>query len=327
MAMPCSPASARVPLEVKYLLLLLLRAPLADGSLLSKPTRTGNARPVTPTTLNVVVKPATFASPSKAVTRDFQEASPLSPQGAPYWFDERIHRFGNVGPGGRFHALVAPLVTRLIDSLSYNGVDVRARVHASIPPGATVLDLCCGTGFSTPAGATGVDTSPAFLSMANLIHPDRTFVNGNAETYGEPFSKDVVTIMFATHEMPRQARQRVLANAARIARQQVQLRTRTRMHLHAHSHTIAARRKVIIVDIDPKFKLTIDPTFKQDMRSRAQAESFLSGEPYVLEYLKHIGSDVQACARSRGWQSSESAVLHGHVRMWRMIRARQEFDI
>ena len=209
MAKPCSPTSAGVPLKAKYLAaLLFFRAPLADGSLLSKTPMSGDARPVTPT-LNVVVKTATFAS------------APLSPRGSPYWFDERIHRFGNVGLGGRFHALVAPLVTCLIDRLSYNGVDVRGRVHASIPPQSTVLDLCCGTGFSTPAGATGVDTSPAFLGMANLIHPDRTFLKGNAETYGEPFSKDVVTIMFATHEMPREARRRVLANAARIARHQV----------------------------------------------------------------------------------------------------------
>ena len=82
---------------------------------------------------------------------------------------------------------------------------------------------------------------------------------------------------------------------------------------------------MIIVDIDPTFKLAIDPTFKQDMRSRVQAESFLSGEPYVLEYLKHIGSDVEACARERGWQSGEKAVLHGHVRMWRIHEA--GFDI
>ena len=221
MAKHCSPANAGVPLKVKCLAaLLFFGAPLADGSLLSKTPMSGDARPVTPT-LNVVVKTATFASPSNAVTSDLHAPAPLSPQGSPYWFDERIHRFGNVGLGGRFHALVAPLVTSLIDRLSYNGIDVRARVHASIPFGATVLDLCCGTGFSTPAGATGVDTSPAFLGMANLIHPDRTFLKGNAETYGEPFSKDVVTIMFVTHEMPREARRRVLANAARIARHQV----------------------------------------------------------------------------------------------------------
>lgn len=193
-----------------YLGVFLLGASSVDCSLF-KPTMSGNARLVTPTTTSL----------SKAVTRDLQTPAPLSPQGSPYWFDERIHRFGNVGFGGRFHALVAPVVTHLIDRLSYNGIDVRARVHASLPSGASVLDLCCGTGFSTQVGATGVDTSPAFLSMANLIHPGRTFLNGNAETYGETFSQDVVTIMFATHEMPREARQRVLANAARIARHQV----------------------------------------------------------------------------------------------------------
>ena len=91
-------------------------------------------------------------------------------------------------------------------------------------------------------------------------------------------------------------------------------------------HTLA-RRQVIVVDIDPVFKLAMDPTFKQDFRSRAQAESFLSGEPYVLEYLKNIDIDVKACARARGWQSSDSAILPGHVRMWKMTRARREFDI
>lgn len=82
------------------------------------------------------------------------------------------------------------------------------------------------------------------------------------------------------------------------------------------------------MDIDPTFKLAIDPTFNQDMRSRGQAKAFLSGEPYVLDYLKHIGSDVEACARSRGWQSSEKAVLDGHVRMWRIVKLElPTFDI
>ena len=81
------------------------------------------------------------------------------------------------------------------------------------------------------------------------------------------------------------------------------------------------------MDIDPTFKLALDPMFQRDMKSRIQAESFFSGEPYVLEYLKHISSDVQACARSRGWQSCDAAVLFGHVRMWRMIRPRPMFGI
>ena len=221
MAKP-SPSSTDMPLKATHLLLLLC-APLADGSML-RPTKSGASKPIKPltsTTIGVVVKPASLASPSNAAAYDLQSPAALSPRGAPYWFDERIHRFGNIGLGGRFHALVAPLVTNLIDRLSYDGVDVRKRAHALIRPGSTVLDLCCGTGFSTPAGATGVDTSNCMLGMAKFVHSDCTFVTGNAETYGEPFSKDVVTIMFAMHEMPRDARKRVLANAARIARHEV----------------------------------------------------------------------------------------------------------
>lgn len=304
MAKP-TPSSTDMPLKATHLLLLLC-VPLADGSML-RPTKSGASKPIKPltsTTIGVVVKPASLASPSNAAAYDLQSPAALSPRGAPYWFDERIHRFGNIGVGGWFHALVAPLVTNLIDRLSYDGVDVRKRAHALIRPGSTVLDLCCGTGFSTPAGATGVDTSDCMLGMAKFVHSDCTFVTGNAETYGEPFSKDVVTIMFAMHEMPRDARKRVLANAARIA-----------------------RHEVVVVDIDPVFKLAMDPTFKQDFRSRVQSESFLSGEPYVLEYLKNIDADVKACARARGWQSSDSAIMPGHVRMWKMTRARREFDI
>ena len=361
MAKP-TPSSTDMPLKATHLLLLFC-APLADGSML-RPTKSGASKPIKPltsTTIGVVVKPASLASPSNAAAYDLQSPAALSPQGAPYWFDERIHRFGNIGIGGRFHALVAPLVTHLIDRLSYDGVDVRKRAHALIRPGSTVLDLCCGTGFSTPAGATGVDTSDCMLGMAKFVHSDCTFVTGNAETYGEPFSKDVVTIMFAMHEMPRDARKRVLANAARIARHEVGTSSsHTLPHAHAHAHAHArthtqsrtricicrclrlcqclclclpltaytlARRQVVVVDIDPVFKLAMDPTFKQDFRSRVQSESFLSGEPYVLEYLKNIDSDVKACARARGWQSSDSAIMPGHVRMWKMTRARREFDI
>ena len=59
--------------------------------------------------------------------------------------------------------------------------------------------------------------------------------------------------MFATHEMPRLARQKVLQNAKRIA-----------------------KKKVIFVDIDPNYK---------------PSETMLMGEPYVLEYQRNIDSD------------------------------------
>ena len=62
--------------------------------------------------------------------------------------------------------------------------------------------------------------------------------------------------MFATHEMPRNARLRVLANAKRIA-----------------------KKKVIFVDIDPNY---------------TPSETMLSGEPYVLEYQRNINNDFSS---------------------------------
>ena len=111
---------------------------------------------------------------------------------------------GNIGFGGALHALMSPLATAMIDMMSYSGMDVRKTVHDNptiFPPDASVLDLCCGTGFSTTRGAVGVDTSSCMLGMARFRRPDATFQEGNAETYGEPESFDIVSVMFATHEV------------------------------------------------------------------------------------------------------------------------------
>ena len=179
-------------------------------------------------------------------------------------------------------------------------------VQAAIPRGTSVLDLCCGVGYSTAPGAVGVDTSSCFLDAARLLQLGRnaTFVRGNAETYGKTLSHDVVTLMFATHEMPREARQRVLANACRIA-----------------------RRQVVVVDIDPEFKLALTT----DPQRAAQAKAFLSGEPYALDYLAAIDTDVVAArasaagrARRRrssratsAWTLSRASLVYGAERLGR----------
>jgi hypothetical protein len=49
-----------------------------------------------------------------------------------YWFDNRIHVFGNHGFWGAVHAAVAPLSTHLIDVAAYNGEDIRQRVRVFI---------------------------------------------------------------------------------------------------------------------------------------------------------------------------------------------------
>lgn len=118
-----------------------------------------------------------------------------------YWYDPRIHNFGNIGFSGRLHALMAPLATvrchhpcmehshrselynalihahafpvaslrsqAMIDMRAYQGVDIRKCVHSGFPKHASVLDLCCGTGFSTARKAIGVDTSDEMLDMVS----------------------------------------------------------------------------------------------------------------------------------------------------------------
>lgn len=200
--------------------------------------------------------------------------------GVPYWLDPRIHNFGNVGTLGGLHAAVAPLFTHLIDRIAYDGVDARKRIHSVINPDHSVVDLCCGVGFSTFPGALGVDASPEMLGMAKLRRRDANFLKGNAETFGGDASFDVATIMFGMHEMPQYARRRVLRNAARIARKQV-----------------------IVVDIDPVY----EPSW-----------SMLSGEPYVLDYLENIDEDVSQCAVTRAWRRARVNVIPEHVVMWRL---------
>ena len=95
--------------------------------------------------------------------------------------------------------------------------------------------------------------------------------------------------MFGMHEMPGDARRRVMRNALRLA-----------------------RSKVLVVDISPGF----EPN-----------EMMLSGEPFVLDYLANIETDVDATvdattadSTSPSWEVSRVDVVPGHVRMWRFER-------
>ena len=82
-----------------------------------------------------------------------------------YYDDPRVHNFGN---NNWFSAVAAPIATKIIDMKAYNGVDLRKQILKDIPISESVCDLCCGTGTSTVAWGTGVDTSDAFLTMARL---------------------------------------------------------------------------------------------------------------------------------------------------------------
>jgi len=226
---------------------------------------------------------------------EHQRAATFERMGAhPYWADPRIHNFGNLGWRGLVHALVVPIATHAIDRFAYSGTDARKLLHVSeFPASAEVVDLCAGVGFSSARNGrvTAVDTSAMMLAVARLRRPDvQRFEVGNAEEWGETDSCDIATVMYGMHEMPGDARRRVLRNALRLARE-----------------------KVLVVDIWPGFE---------------PSPMMLSGEPFVLDYLANIEDDIDACAAleaptlegSAQWEVSRVDVVDQHVRMWKFER-------
>ena len=180
--------------------------------------------------------------------------------------------------GGVVHARVAPLITKLIDHVVYDGMDAREIIHRKLKTDmnwATAVDLCCGTGVSTPLYGIGVDTSEEMIDVASSrtwfgAAEKKRFRVGNAESWGDDNQFELVTCMFGFHEMPADGRAKVMRNMMRIA-----------------------SRKAVVVDIDPSY---------------VPGEEMLGGEPYVLNYLAHINDELVA------WEGM--ALIEDHIRIW-----------
>ena len=175
----------------------------------------------------------------------------------PYYYDRRIHNLGNIGFSGMIHAESALLSTRIIDRLQYNGVNIRKEIMKEYK-NDKILDLCCGVGVSTIDNNIGIDTSPEMLKVARRINKEQNtnkqFVIANAENYKPKEEIDVVSCIFAFHEMPLYGQNRIIENALKIA-----------------------KREVIIVDIASNYK---------------PKEIMLSGEPYLLDYISTIDNTL-----------------------------------
>lgn len=171
----------------------------------------------------------------------------------PYYYNPKIHSLGNIGFGGKIHALAAPFARRMIDHISYNGVNIRKDIMSKYREN-TVLDLCCGIGDSTPKFGTGIDTSKEMINVANFVNRDSNFIVANAETYKPDIPFDIVSCMFAFHEMPLSAQCRIIENAIDIA-----------------------KKEIIIVDIASNYK---------------PKKIMLHGEPYLLKYLDSIDNTL-----------------------------------
>jgi ubiquinone/menaquinone biosynthesis C-methylase UbiE len=180
-----------------------------------------------------------------------------------YYYNSRIHNFGNVGLGGHLHSLLAPYATTMIDNKCYNSVNIRQLIlskynqefyknHEKLPK---LIDLCCGTGTSTAMNQLGIDTSDKMISAATsskakLSKSNTKFIIGNAENYGHEDEFDTATLMFAFHEMPNYAHHKIIKNAKKIT-----------------------KHDIIIVDISPNY---------------SPSKLMLSGEPYLLNYKATI---------------------------------------
>lgn len=168
----------------------------------------------------------------------------------PYYFNNNIHNIGNIGFGGILHASLAPLFTKAIDYKAYYNINIRKKIYQNI--NGDILDLCCGTGYSTKPGSTAIDTSKQMIQFAKIYNPHSNYIVANAENYGNDNQFDVVTCMFAFHEMPNYAHKLIIDNSIRIA-----------------------KKKIIIVDLSTNY---------------TPSKFMLSGEPYVLNYIDTIDS-------------------------------------
>ena len=208
-------------------------------------------------------------------------------------FDARIHNFGNTGPLGQVHALIAPMATKIIDMVAYDGRDIRAelanRLADEYARDTRVVDMGCGTGSIACALAragfvdvTGVDTSEAMLRVARARCTRVRWVNRNIVR--APCDADVATIGFVLHELPPGAIERVL---------------------HA---LLRAIPRVIIVDIAPTY---------------TPSAAMLSGEPYVIAYQHSIDRLVLRWARRHGATLRRTEIVPGHVVQWDVSRGAQ----
>ena len=134
----------------------------------------------------------------------------------PYYYNPKIHNFGNIGLGGKIHANLANFATKQIDNMRYNNRNIRKEIYESyVDKNYTILDLCCGIGISTAPNNVGIDTSLEMLDVAkqnNIKENKNLDIILECRDYIPNEEFDIVTCMFAFHEMPLEAQLNVIKN-------------------------------------------------------------------------------------------------------------------
>ena len=172
-----------------------------------------------------------------------------------YPYNPQIHNLGNNGLSGAAHSLIAPFFTKYLDYTVY-GRNIREEVIESQDKNKSILDIGCGTGFSTSynKNSLGLDASEEMINTAKLIFPDKNFKQHHIEYWKPDKNYDITTIMFMFHEVPNFARKNIVKKIKEFTKE-----------------------KIIVVDISPYYKPN---------------PMMLSGEPYIDDYLKNIQTEL-----------------------------------
>jgi len=215
-----------------------------------------------------------------------------------WWADPRIHTLGNFGPAGRFHASVAPFITKHIDDVSYEGENIRQTAAKTIRKyktnASSILDLGCGSGMSTEAlhseffdvaAVAGIDTSPMMLNVAkgrtyNFTNKPYYFINKAHDLSLEDNSVDITTCMFTFHETPLYGIRKILREMNRIT---------------------TSEGVIAIVDISPEY----EPSFWMEL-----------GEPYIQSYLSNIDNTIYKFSVRTNKKLDRIVLVQHHVILW-----------
>lgn len=216
-------------------------------------------------------------------------------------FHPRIHNFGNTGFFGAVHAASAPLATKIIDLLAYDGRNMRRELAELLvdryAANSKVVEVGCGVGTLTrelqAAGfvdVTALDTSKQMIAVATAEcavraasaaapeTPEPTFVTLNAVEVGERFpGSDVAIACMLVHELPQLANYELLKSLI---------------------DATAPSGDVWIVDIAPTYK---------------PSPTMLSGEPFVLEYLSSFQEIVRKLSNHKHLKYKSFELVPGHV--------------
>lgn len=239
-----------------------------------------------------------------------------------YWFNNRIHVFGNTGIFGKFHATVAPVATWLIDNKAYGGVDMRMKVSKQLRKKVTkrnarVLDMCCGVGMSTRALQTafpdadaviGIDTSSEMLGMARWLSRselDVKYASAKLENLIGVGFKKIFYGFTAKYARRNAEKTQFPSNSFDLvtimyAFHEAPFNGRARI-LEEAKRVLKPGGTLALVDITTDY---------------VPSESMLAGEPYVLEYQSNIMKQIKDFG-SRGFSRvTYEDVAPGHVGLW-----------